>query len=109
VSLHDGATTSNFSLSNLLFLESIMQSNLMIKDLPIADEMDSKAMSAVRGGSAISIVGGNSQSVVGGGGFASPTTSAQVGPTVNTLDASSHLNLSLPTAQNFGGVQGLVL
>ena len=82
-----------------------MKSTLMIKDLPIAEELDSKAMSAVRGGSAISIVGGNAQNVVGGGGFASPTTGLQVGPAVNTTDASSHLNLSIPTIQNFGGNQ----
>jgi hypothetical protein len=82
-----------------------MKSTLMIKDLPIAEELDSKAMSAVRGGSATSIVGGNSQNVVGGGGFVSSTTGLQVGPSVNTTDASSHLNLSIPTFQNFGGNQ----
>jgi hypothetical protein len=82
-----------------------MKSTLMIKDLPIAEELDSKAMSAVRGGSATSIVGGNSQNVVGGGGFVSSTTGLQVGPAVNTTDASSHLNLSIPTIQNFGGNQ----
>ncbi|SDG15201.1 hypothetical protein [Paraburkholderia phenazinium] len=86
-----------------------MHSTLMIKDLSITEELDSKAMSAVRGGSAISVVGGNSQNVVGGGGFASPTTGLQVGPTVNTTDASSHLNLSIPTVQNFGGAQGVLL
>ena len=86
-----------------------MYSNLMIKDLPIAEELDSKAMSAVRGGSAVAVVGGNTQNVVGGGGFASPTTGLQVGPAVNTTDASSHLNLSIPTVQNFGGLQGVVL
>jgi hypothetical protein len=32
-----------------------MHSTLMIKDLPIAEELDSKAMSVVRGGSAIAI------------------------------------------------------
>ena len=85
-----------------------MKSTLMIKDLPIAEELDSKAMSAVRGGSAISIVGGNGQNVVGGGGFASSTTGMQVGPAVNTVDASSHLNLSLPTIQNFGGTQFVI-
>ena len=37
-----------------------MKSTLMIKDLPIAEELDSKAMSVVHGGSATSIVGGNS-------------------------------------------------
>ncbi|RFU47955.1 hypothetical protein [Paraburkholderia sp. DHOC27] len=82
-----------------------MTSTLMIKDLSIAAELDSKAMAAVRGGSATSIVGGNSQSVLGGGGFASPTTGMQMGPTVNTLDASSHLKLSIPTIQNYGGEQ----
>jgi hypothetical protein len=71
--------------------------------------MDSKAMSAVRGGSALSVVGGNSQNVVGGGGFASPTLGTQVGPNVSTIDASSHTYVSIPTAQNFGGLQGLVL
>jgi hypothetical protein len=55
------------------------------------------------------VVGGNTQNVVGGGGFASPTTGLQVGPAVNTTDASSHLNLSIPTVQNFGGLQGVVL
>jgi hypothetical protein len=85
-----------------------MKSTLMIKDLPIAEELDSKAMSAVRGGSAVSIVGGNGQNVVGGGGFASATTGMQVGPAVNTVDASSHLNLSLPTIQNFGGTQFVI-
>jgi hypothetical protein len=82
-----------------------MKANLMIKDLSINAELDSKAMSAVRGGSAVSVVGGNSQAVYGGGGFASSTTGLQIGPTVNTIDASSHTNLSLPTFQNFGGTQ----
>jgi hypothetical protein len=82
-----------------------MKSNLMIKDLPIAEELDSNAMSAVRGGSATSIVGGNSQNVVGGGGFGSSTTGLQIGPSVNTADGSSHLQLSIPTFQNFGGNQ----
>jgi hypothetical protein len=94
---------------NLLSKESIMYSNLMIKDLPIAEELDSKAMSAVRGGSAVSVVGGNSQNVLGGGGFVSSTTGQQVGSTVNTIDASSHLNLSIPTLKNFGGLQGALL
>jgi hypothetical protein len=94
---------------NLFSKELIMHSNLMIKDLPIAEELDSKAMSAVRGGSAIAVVGGNTQNVVGGGGFASPTTGLQIGPAVNTTDASSHLNLSIPTVQNFGGLQGVLL
>jgi hypothetical protein len=82
-----------------------MKSTLMIKDLQITEVLDSKAMSAVRGGSAISIVGGNSQAVLGGGGFASPTTGMQVGPTVNTLDGSSHTTVSIPTFENFGGTQ----
>ncbi|CAN7623293.1 hypothetical protein D9M68_99780 [compost metagenome] len=83
-----------------------MQSTLMIKDLPFDQELDGKTMSAVRGGSAYSLVGGNYQNVVGGGGFASPTIGLQVGPTVNTIDASSHLSLKMPTMQNFGnGVQ----
>ncbi|MGF6722029.1 hypothetical protein P3T43_001376 [Paraburkholderia sp. GAS41] len=86
-----------------------MHSNLMIKDLSITEELDRKAMSAVRGGSAIAVVGGNTQNVVGGGGFASPTMGMQVGPAVNTTDASSHLNLSIPTVQNFGGMQGVLL
>ena len=83
-----------------------MQSTLMIKDLPLDQELDGKTMSAVRGGSAYSLVGGNYQNVVGGGGFASPTIGLQVGPTVNTIDASTHLSLKMPTMQNFGnGVQ----
>ena len=83
-----------------------MQSTLMIKDLPLDQELDGKTMSAVRGGSAYSLVGGNYQNVVGGGGFASPTIGLQVGPTVNTIDASTHLSLKMPTLQNFGnGVQ----
>src|SRR3984957_10172921 len=86
-----------------------MKSTLMIKDLPIAEELDSKAMSAVRGGSATSVVGGNTQNVLGGGGFVTSTTGQQVGATVNTIDASSHLNLSIPTVQNFGGLQGALL
>ncbi|RFU47954.1 hypothetical protein [Paraburkholderia sp. DHOC27] len=86
-----------------------MYSNLKIKDLSVAADLDSKAMAAVRGGSAVSLVGGNSQCVVGGGGFASPTMGMQVGPTVNTTDASSHLKLSIPTVQNFGGLQGGLL
>ena len=85
-----------------------MQSNLMIKDLPVTEELDGKAMSAVRGGSAYSIVGGNEQKVVGGG-FASPTAGVQVGPEVNTIDASAHLKLDVPTIQNFGGKQLTVL
>jgi hypothetical protein len=86
-----------------------MHSFLMIKDLPIAEDMDSKAMSAVRGGSAISIVGGNAQTVAGGGGYASPTMGLQIGSTVNTVDASSHLQVSVPTAANYGGLQGVFL
>ena len=82
-----------------------MKSTLMIKDLPIAEQLDSKAMSAVRGGNATSVVGGNSQNVLGGGGFASPTTGLQIGPSVSTIDASSHTNVSIPTFQNFGGTQ----
>ncbi|MDE1182675.1 hypothetical protein [Paraburkholderia sp.] len=82
-----------------------MNSNLTIKDLSITEELDSRAMSAVRGGTAISIVGGNAQAVTGGGGFATSTTGMQMGPTVNTLDASSHTNLNLATIQNFGGTQ----
>ncbi|AEI79816.1 hypothetical protein CNE_2c08450 [Cupriavidus necator N-1] len=79
-----------------------MQSTLMIKDLPLDQELDGKTMSAVRGGHAVSVVGGNAQNVVGGGGFASPTIGLQVGATVNTIDASSHLSLKIPTLQNFG-------
>src|ERR1700761_1557802 len=94
---------------NLFSKELIMHSNLMIKDLPIAEELDSKAMSAVRGGSAIAVVGGNTQNVVGGGGFASPTTGLQIGPAVNPPAASSHLTLSIPPVQNFGGLQGVLL
>ncbi|MDE1182674.1 hypothetical protein [Paraburkholderia sp.] len=82
-----------------------MKSSLIIKDIPVAAELDSRAMSAVRGGSAFSIVGGNTQAVVGGGGFATSTTGTQTGPTVNTIDASSHTNLKLATIQNFGGLQ----
>ncbi len=36
-----------------------MQSTLMIKDLPLDQELDGKTMSAVRGGHAFSLVGGN--------------------------------------------------
>ncbi len=79
-----------------------MQSTLMIKDLPLDQELDGKTMSAVRGGHAFSLVGGNLQNVIGGGGFASPTIGVQIGPIVNTIDASTHLNLKLPTLQNFG-------
>jgi hypothetical protein len=87
-----------------------MQSTLMIKDLALDKELDGKTMSAVRGGSAYSVVGGNTQNVFGGGGFASPTLGLQVGPTVNTVDASSHLNLKIPTLQNFGnGTQAAFL
>ncbi|UIF85284.1 hypothetical protein [Cupriavidus sp. UYPR2.512] len=87
-----------------------MQSTLMIKDLPLDKELDGKTMSAVRGGHAVSVVGGNAQNVIGGGGFASPTIGVQVGPTVNTIDASSHFSLKMPTMQNFGnGTQAAVL
>ncbi|MGA3251385.1 MAG: hypothetical protein ABSD12_25065 [Paraburkholderia sp.] len=86
-----------------------MHSTLMIKDLPIAEELDSKAMSVVRGGSAIAVVGGNTQNVLGGGGFGSSTIGQQLGPVVTTTDASSHLQLSIPTVQNFGGLQGALL
>ncbi|MDE1182678.1 hypothetical protein [Paraburkholderia sp.] len=82
-----------------------MNSNLMIKDLPINEELDSRAMSAVRGGSAMSIVGGNAQAVMGGGGFATSTMGSQVGAQVNTIDASSHTNLNLLNVANFGGTQ----
>jgi hypothetical protein len=79
-----------------------MQSTLMIKDLPLDRKLDGRTMSAVRGGSAFSLVGGNAQNVFGGGGFASPTIGIQIGPVVNTIDASTHLNLKIPTLQNFG-------
>ncbi|MFS8977824.1 hypothetical protein PO002_25520 [Cupriavidus necator] len=82
-----------------------MQSTLMIKDLPLDKELDGKTMSAVRGGHAVSVVDGNYQNVIGGGGFASPTTGVQVGATVNTIDASSHIKLEMPTLNNFGGTQ----
>jgi hypothetical protein len=74
----------------------------MIKDLPRDKKLDGKTMSAVRGGSAFSLVGGNAQNVFGGGGFASPTIGIQIGPIVNTIDASMRLNLKLPVLQNFG-------
>ncbi|SDG15222.1 hypothetical protein [Paraburkholderia phenazinium] len=82
-----------------------MQATLMIKDLPVSEQLDRKGMSAIRGGSAIAGVGGNSGNVFGGGGFASPTIGVQVGPIVTTTDASQHLNISIPTIQNFGGYQ----
>jgi hypothetical protein len=86
-----------------------MQSTLMIKDLPLDKELDGKRMSAVRGGSAFSAVGGNAQNGIGGG-FASPTLGLQVGPVVNTIDTSTHLNLKIPTLQNFGnGTQAAFL
>ena len=81
-----------------------MKSNLSIQDLSISNELDHAAMSAVRGGHALAIVGGNSANVAGGGIF-SPTTVAQVGPTVTNVDASSHLKLDMPQAYNFGGQQ----
>ncbi|WP_114968641.1 hypothetical protein [Rhodoferax ferrireducens] len=81
-----------------------MKSNLIIQDLSARKELDRAAMSSVRGGHAIAVVGGNSANVVGGGIF-SPTTVAQVGPTVTNVDASSHLKLDMPTAYNFGGQQ----
>jgi hypothetical protein len=86
-----------------------MQSNLTIKDLPDTEELDGKTMSAVRGGGAYSAVGGNYGKVFGGSGFASPTIGVQVGPIVNTVDASTHLDLTIPTIQNFGGKQLTVL
>jgi hypothetical protein len=82
-----------------------MESNLMIKDLPACEKLDRKDMSAIRGGSAIAGVGGNYGDVFGGGGFASPTIGIQVGPIVTNTDASQHLNISIPTIQNFGGNQ----
>lgn len=82
-----------------------MQSTLMIKDLPASESLDRKSMSSIRGGSALAGVGGNYGNVFGGGGFASPTIGIQVGPIVTTTDASQHLNVSIPTIQNFGGYQ----
>ncbi|MDE1182679.1 hypothetical protein [Paraburkholderia sp.] len=82
-----------------------MQSTLMIKDLPVTEELDSRAMSAVHGGNAFAGVGGNYGTVFGGGGFASPTIGIQVGPIVNTIDAGSHVNVTVPVIQNFGGTQ----
>ncbi|RFU47953.1 hypothetical protein [Paraburkholderia sp. DHOC27] len=82
-----------------------MKSNLIIKDLPIAESLEHDGMIAIRGGSAFAGVGGNYGSVFGGGGFASPTIGVQVGPIVTTTDASQHLNVSIPTIQNFGGYQ----
>ncbi|MDE1182677.1 hypothetical protein [Paraburkholderia sp.] len=82
-----------------------MKSSLIIKDLPVSAELSSRAMSAVRGGSAVSIVGGNFQTVAGGGGFLTSTTGTQTGPSVTTADISSHLRLNLLQASNFGGTQ----
>jgi hypothetical protein len=82
-----------------------MQSTLMIRDLPASETLDRKDMSAIRGGSALAGVGGNSGNVFGGGGFASPTIGIQIGPIVTTTDASQHVNVSVPTIQNFGGYQ----
>jgi hypothetical protein len=82
-----------------------MESTLMIKDLPACEKLDGKDMSAIRGGSAFAGVGGNYGDVFGGGGFASPTIGIQIGPIVTTTDASQHINVSVPTIQNFGGNQ----
>ena len=82
-----------------------MQSTLMIRDLPVSEQLDRKDMSAIRGGSALAGVGGNYGTVFGGGGFASPTIGIQVGPIVTTTDASQHVNVSIPNIQNFGGYQ----
>ena len=70
-----------------------MKSTLIIKDLSVSKELDRKALGAVRGGSNYAIVGGNAQTVVGGG-FISPVTAVQVGPTVTQTDASVDLNLA---------------
>jgi hypothetical protein len=43
--------------------------------------------------------------VFGGGGFASPTIGIQIGPIVTTTDASQHVNVSVPSIENFGGYQ----
>ncbi|MDE1182676.1 hypothetical protein [Paraburkholderia sp.] len=82
-----------------------MDSTLTIKDLPVNETLDSRTMSAVHGGNAFAGVGGNYGAVFGGGGFASPTIGIQIGPIVNTIDASPHLNINVPVIQNFGGTQ----
>ncbi len=74
-----------------------MKSTLMIKDLALDKQLDSKSMSAVRGGSNFNI--GNVNAALGGG-FASP---AIVVAPVTQVDARSTIDTT--TLQNFGGVQ----
>ena len=74
-----------------------MKSTLMIKDLALDKQLDSKSMSAVRGGSNFNI--GNLNAALGGG-FASP---AIVVAPVTQVDARSTIDTT--TLQNFGGVQ----
>ncbi|MGA7782654.1 MAG: hypothetical protein WCA85_33770 [Paraburkholderia sp.] len=72
-------------------------SSLTIKDLSHSEELSAEALCAVRGGSNYNA--GNVNAAYGGG-FASP--SIVVAP-VTQNDTST--NVSLPTIQNFGGLQ----
>ena len=74
-----------------------MKSTLMIKDLALDKQLDSKSMSAVRGGSNFNM--GNINAAFGGG-FASP---AIVVAPVTQVDARSTIDTTM--LQNFGGFQ----
>ena len=74
-----------------------MTSTLMIKDLALDKQLDSKSMSAVRGGSNVNM---DNINAAFGGGFASP---AIVVAPVTQVDARSTIDTT--NLQNFGGFQ----
>ena len=74
-----------------------MKSILTIKDLALDKQLDSKSMSAVRGGSNVNM---DNINAAFGGGFASP---AIVVAPVTQVDARSTIDTT--TLQNFGGFQ----
>jgi hypothetical protein len=74
-----------------------MKSTLTIKDLAVSKELDSRAMSAVRGGANINAFNYN---VANGGGFGSPGT---VFAPVTQVDMPTKVDTTV--LQNFGGIQ----
>ena len=66
-----------------------MKSTLMIKDLPLDQQLDGREMSAVRGGFNVSNIGSFNQAALQGGGFASPNTQIGVfAPVVANTDVN---------------------
>jgi hypothetical protein len=74
-----------------------MKSTLTIKDLAVSKDLDTRAMSAVRGGANLNFGNFN---MANGGGFASP---AIVVAPVTQVDLPTKVDTTV--LQNFGGIQ----